>query len=93
MATTDGPQPNVGFFSNAIKNRLALTPGAAHLLKFANKMEGQGGAVALNSRVLVSSQNGSGPAVAPVTAPWSFTEFATGQRSLILKGIAARRRK
>lgn len=72
-----------GFFSDAIQNRIALVPGAASLVAFANKPLGTGAAREYNARVKSSQQNGAGPAIAPITAPWSFTQFATGKRTLV----------
>jgi hypothetical protein len=77
-----GNQPNTNFFKNALANRTALIPGAVQLVGFANKgLLGQGTGTAYASRVRGSQQNGSGPAVAPVSAPFSFGQFATGVRA------------
>jgi hypothetical protein len=87
MATTPaGNQTAANFFSNAIRNRAAMVPGAVYLATFANKGQlGAGAAVAYNAKVRASQQNGSGPAVAPITAPFSFGSFATGIRTLVRK--------
>jgi hypothetical protein len=83
-----GNRPVTDFFANATKNRLALVPGAAALTSFSNKGQlGEGTATSFNSRVRGSQQNGSGPAVPPTTSPFSFTQFATGARTLVLKRI------
>jgi hypothetical protein len=80
MAQT-GNQKSSNFFANANANRISLVPGAAQLTNFANKgLLGQGTATAYASRVRGSQQNGSGPAQAPTSAPFSFGQFATGLR-------------
>ncbi len=85
MAQT-GNQQSTNFFANATANRIALVPGAAQLTQFANKgLLGQGTAVNYAARVRGSQQNGSGPAQAPMTAPFSFGQFATGLRALAVK--------
>jgi len=88
MAATAGNQAETNFFSNATRNRLALVPGAAHLIGYANKGNlGQGASTTLNSQVRASQMNGSGPAITPIKAPYSFAQFATGFRTLALKRI------
>ncbi len=77
-----GNQPTTNFFQNATANRLLMVPAAAALAGYANKPLGMGTASAYSSRVKSSLQNGAGPAIAPLTAPWSFTQFATGKRIL-----------
>ena len=42
---------------------------------------GRGTSTMYASKVRASQQNGSGPAIAPVTAPFSFGQFATGVRA------------
>ena len=77
-----GNQVSTNFFKNALANRTSLVPGAAHLVQFANKGQlGRGTPTMYASKVRASQQNGSGPAIAPVTAPFSFGQFATGVRA------------
>ena len=86
--TQRGAQSKTNFFAQATLNRLALVPGAVNLATFANKGQlGQGAATSYNSRVASSQLNGAGPAVPPINSPFSFTQFATGLRTLTLKRI------
>lgn len=88
MSNNAGNQVQTDFFKNATKNRLALVPGASYLTQFANQGQlGQGSATAYNSRLVGSQLNGSGPAMSPVTAPFSFTQFATGIRAIKLSPL------
>lgn len=84
--TPAGNQVSTDFFKQATANRLALVPGASVLASFANKGQlGQGSAISYNSKVRASQQNGSGPAIPPIQAPFSFGQFATGIRTIIKK--------
>ena len=86
-------QPQAQFFSSSTRNRLSLVPGAANLAAFANRGNlGAGSAISYNSKVQGSQQNGSGPAIAPRTAPFSFTEFATGLRTLGFKRLNGKKK-
>ena len=87
MATTANTTESTSFFANATANRVGQVPGALLLTRWANQPQGKGGAAAYNSRVLASQQNGAGPAVAPIRAPWSFQDFATGFRTTITRGM------
>jgi hypothetical protein len=78
----------INFFQSAQANRVGQIPGAYALLGYKNMgSQGQGASVAYQSRVAASQANGGGPAIAPIKAPFSFLQFATGTRSLILKRI------
>lgn len=77
-----GNAPQGAFFSNALANRSAQIPGAAALVSFANMPQGTGAGAAYTSRVKASLQNGAGPIIPPIAAPWSFASFATGKRLL-----------
>jgi hypothetical protein len=95
MATPINPgnDRSTNFFSNSTAMRLSLVPGAAGLAKFTNKKLGTGAAAQYNSQVAVSQANGSGPVIAPINAPYSVTQFATGIRTLkmgVKKGIMRR---
>lgn len=75
------------FFASAMNNRTQLlTPGAPGLVNYGNGVDGQTSAGAYNSRVLSSQMNGAGAVVSPINAPWSFADFATGNRSLLKSG-------
>lgn len=89
--TPAGNQVSSNFFANATQNRIALVPGATVLASYANRGQlGAGAAVSFNSKVRASQQNGSGPAVPPIAAPFSFSQFATGARSLVRKRITGK---
>jgi hypothetical protein len=77
-----GNAPETNFFKNSIANRLALVPAAGVLASYANKRKGEGSAAQYNSLVKATQDNGAGPAIPPITAPFSFTQFATGKRIL-----------
>lgn len=79
-----GNQMDSNFFANATANRVALVPGAAMLAGMGNASLGRGSARVYNSLVAASQQNGAGPAIAPIQAPFSVTQFGTGKRVLSL---------
>lgn len=60
-----------------------LTPYGRASVKYANGSQaGSQAKTAFNSRVAASQTNGSGPNVAPISAPWSFQGFALGLKDL-----------
>jgi hypothetical protein len=82
---SSGNSTSSNFFVNSTKNRLAQIPGASALAAYGNKNLGQGSQAAYTSQVSVARANGAGPAIPPITAPFSFTQFATGKRILTQK--------
>lgn len=66
------------FFRQATANRLAMVPGAAMLANWGSPSA----AAALNSRVLASQTNGAQSPSDPSKAPWTFTDFIFGTRSV-----------
>jgi hypothetical protein len=80
-----GNQSAYDFFASQMKNRLGLVPGAGNLTTYANGVDGVTAAAAYNSRVLNTQLNGAGPAMSPINAPWSFSDFITGMKSLTNK--------
>lgn len=59
-----------------------LTPGGATLIAFANVPGRRASSSYYNSRVRQTKQNGAGPTADPINAPWSFTDYAFGTKSL-----------
>jgi len=59
-----------------------MTTGGAALAQFSNVPGKRASTSYYNSRVRQAQQNGSGPTTDPINAPWSFTDFVYGGRSL-----------
>ncbi len=78
-----GNATNTNFFQNSLANRVGAIPAASALVGFANRPLGRGTLPRYNSLVAASRQNGAGPAIPPTNAPFSFTQFATGKRTII----------
>jgi hypothetical protein len=77
-----GPNPKENFFKAQMLNRASIIPGAKNLMTYSNLTDGMTAAAAYNSRVLATQINGGGPDVSPISAPFSFFDFVSGNRSL-----------
>jgi hypothetical protein len=75
---------NLGFYAQATRTLGAMvTPYGQQALAYANGGQlGAGAKAAYLGRVASSQINGAGPNADPINAPWSFTDFALGTKTL-----------
>lgn len=65
------------------QNRLNALPGGRAIITANQKATA---ATNFNGRVLSAQTNGAGPNANPSRAPWTMTDFITGQRSVTQSG-------
>jgi hypothetical protein len=75
---------NLGFYAQATKTLGAMvTPYGQQAMAYANGTQlGSGSKQAYLGQVAAAQTNGSGPNADPINAPWNFTDFALGTRSV-----------
>jgi hypothetical protein len=75
---------DLGFYAQATRTLGAMvTPYGQQALAYANGSSlGSGAKQAYLGQVAAAQINGSGPAANPINAPWTFTDFALGTRTL-----------